>query len=37
MQSQSNKYVKKDAGFFMYNIVIEDMNETSCTIRIENV
>ena len=37
MQSTTNKYVKKDAGFFMYNVVIEEITETNCTIRIENV
>lgn len=37
MQSLSNKYIKNDAGFFMYNVIIEDVTDTNCTIRIENV
>ena len=37
MQSQSNKYIKKNAGFFMYVVTVEDMTETSCTLRFENV
>lgn len=37
MPNISNKYVKKNAGFFKYNVVVSSIDETSCTIRIENV